>query len=90
MKHLALMFTVMLATASSAVLADDMKKDAMDDAMMDEKTMHDDDMMKDDDGMGSDTAMSSDTKRDDDHGSSSIKDDGMMDDDMKNDSMNDH
>lgn len=88
MKHLTLMFTLLLAAASASVLADHhMEKESMDDGMMEDKAMHDDDMMKDDDMMEKDDAMSSDTMMDD---HDAMKDGGMMDDDMKKDTMNDH
>ena len=65
MKHLTLMFTLLLAAASASVLADHhMEKESMDDGMMEDKAMHDDDMMDDHDAMKDGGMMDDDMKKD--------------------------
>ena len=87
MIHRTLMFTLLLASASAVATADDMKKDAMGDGMMDEPAMQDDGAMK-----------GEDTKKDDRMKDDTVSSDTMMDDHeesmkaghMDKDTMDDH
>lgn len=87
MKHLNLLLMALLLAVSGMVMADDMKKDAMDDGMMKDSTMHGEDAMDASGKMMEEDGM---MKKDDhqDMSSETMKD-SAMDDDMKKDTMMD-